>query len=102
MKGPPTSKTIRLSPSVLRGINKGIESNFKYMGVETFCRVYDVSHGKAFALIRDYPELSVSLPNQGKKRGKRLFIVERVDAYFARLIAEQEAKRAATKARGID
>jgi hypothetical protein len=65
----------------------------KFMDVATFCRVHDLSHGKAFSLIADFPELSISLPQTGKKRGKRLFIVERVNAFFDKLIAEQDAAR---------
>jgi len=62
------------------------------MDVVTFCRVHDLSHGKAYSLIEDYPELTISLPQTGKKRGKRLFIVERVNAFFEKLMAEQHGK----------
>ena len=92
----PQKKVVRLSADELARVAIArTKTDQKYMDTTTFCRVYDVSHGKAFSIITDYPELTVSLPQNGKKRGKRLFIVERVDAFFEKLIAEQHGKELA-------
>jgi hypothetical protein len=92
----PKQKVVRLTRAELERIAIArTKTDMKYMDVVTFCRVHDVSHGMAYALITNYPELTVSLPGTGKKRGKRLFIVDRVNALFEKLMAEQHGKEIA-------
>lgn len=94
----PQKKVVRLSAAELTRINIArTKTDQKYIDVATFCRVHDVSHGKAYSIIADYPELTISLPPTGKRRGKRLFIVERVNAFFEKLIAEQHGKELAQR-----
>ncbi len=90
----PKKKSVRLNANDLAQIAEARRKpEHKYFDVPTFCRIYGMSHGKAFAFITDHPELTISLPNIGKKRGKRLFIVERLNAFFDELIAEQDAQK---------
>lgn len=91
-------KVVRVSETELARIALArTRTDQKYWDVPTFCQIHDVSHGKAFGIIKDHPELTISLPNTGKKRGKRLFIVERVNAFFEKLMAEQHNEKGAAK-----
>ena len=62
----------------------------KYAKSETVTQIYDISHGKLYALMNAGLIKSITLREPGRSRGSRLIELESVEAYLRSLESAQE------------
>jgi hypothetical protein len=55
----------------------------KYLDADDVSRIYSISYGRLRPILKRHPELSITLVDPGRSRGKRLIIVAKLEAYLA-------------------
>jgi len=67
--------------------------NRKYAKPATVTQIYDLSHGKVYALIREGLIKSITLREPGRSRGSRLIEIASLEKYLRSLEEPQEVAR---------
>jgi len=55
----------------------------KYLDTDDVSRIYSITGGRLRPILKRHPELSITLVEPGRSRGKRLIIVAKLEAYLA-------------------
>lgn len=61
----------------------------KYLDPDDVTRIYSITVGRLRPILKRHPELSITLVDPGRSRGKRLINVAKLEAYLERLAADQ-------------
>jgi hypothetical protein len=70
----------------------------KYLDPDAVCRIYTITRGRLWPILKCHPELSITLVDPGRSRGKRLINVAKLEAFLA--LKAEEQKHAFTVGEG--
>jgi hypothetical protein len=62
----------------------------KYLSFDDVTRIYAITKGRLYPILKENPELSITLVEPGRSRGRRLILAAKLEAYLERLEQEQK------------
>jgi hypothetical protein len=77
-------------PGEIPSTEEVAQLQIKYLDPDGVCRIYNITRGRLWPILKRHPELSITLVDPGRSRGKRLINVARLEAFLGQKAEEQK------------